>query len=102
MLVLFPPMVFISGLAVWLALFFGTRYVSVASIGAAVTLPTAAVILHFFGQGEGIFGQCDWVRTSIAGLMGVLAIWRHKPNIERLMAGTEKRFEGKSKKKTNV
>ena len=69
---------------------------------AAVTLPTAAVILHFFGQGEGIFGQCDWVRTSIAGLMGVLAIWRHKPNIERLMAGTEKRFEGKSKKKTNV
>ena len=102
MLALFPPMVFISGLAVWLALFFGTRYVSIASLGSAVALPTSALLLHFFGQGDGLFGQCDWVRAAIAILMGSLAIWRHKPNIERLLAGTEKRFDRKSKKSTNV
>ena len=102
MLTLFPPMVFISGLALWLALFFGTRYVSIASIGSAIALPTAAVILHFYGQGSGIFAPCDWVRASIAGLMGILAIWRHKPNIERLLAGTEKRFDRKTKNSTNV
>jgi glycerol-3-phosphate acyltransferase PlsY len=27
--------------------------------------------------------------------MCALAVWRHKPNIDRLLAGTEKRFEGK-------
>ena len=102
MIALFPPLVFISGLAVWLALFFGTRYVSIASLGSAVALPTAAFALYFFGHGEGFLGQCDLVRAAIAGLMGVLAIWRHKPNIERLLAGTEKRFDRKSKKTTNV
>jgi glycerol-3-phosphate acyltransferase PlsY len=29
--------------------------------------------------------------------MGVLAIWRHKDNIKRLFAGTEKRFERKAR-----
>lgn len=102
MLVLFPPLVFISGLAVWLVLFFGTRYVSVASLGSAVALPTSAIALHFFGRGDGFFGQCDLVRASIACLMGILAIWRHKPNIERLLAGTEKRFDRKQKNSTHV
>ena len=102
MIALFPPLVFISGLAVWLALFFGTRYVSIASLGSAVALPTAAFALYFFGHGEGLLGQCDLVRAAIAGLMGVLAIWRHKPNIERLLAGTEKRFDRKTKKSTHV
>ena len=102
MLALFPPMVFLSGLAVWLALFFGTRYVSLASLGSAAALPTAALLLHFFGKGDGLFGQCDWVRASVAILMGVLAIWRHRPNIGRLLAGTEKRFARKTKPITNV
>ena len=44
------------------------------------------------------FGQCDIIRTSIAALMCLLALWRHKSNIERLMAGTEKRFEKKPAK----
>lgn len=88
MLALFPWPVFAFGLFVWLVLFYSTRYVSIASIGAAVALPTASGALMFIGQ-------CDLVRTSIAGLMGLLAIWRHKSNIQRLMAGTEKRFEKK-------
>ena len=90
MLALFPPPVFAFGLFVWLVLFYSTRYVSIASLGAAVALPTASGALMFLGQ-------CDLVRTSIAGVMGLLAIWRHKSNIQRLMAGTEKRFEKKSR-----
>ena len=88
MLALFPWPVFAFGLFVWLVLFYSTRYVSIASIGAAVALPTASGALM-------LLGQCDLVRTSIAGAMGLLAIWRHKSNILRLMAGTEKRFEKK-------
>jgi glycerol-3-phosphate acyltransferase PlsY len=88
MLALFPWPVFAFGLFVWLVLFYSTRYVSIASLGAAVALPTGAGALMFLGQ-------CDMIRMSIAGVMGLLAIWRHKSNIQRLMAGTEKRFEKK-------
>ncbi len=88
MLALFPWPVFAFGLFVWLVLFYSTRYVSIASLGAAVALPTASGTLM-------LLGQCDMVRTSIAGVMGLLAIWRHKSNIQRLLAGTEKRFEKK-------
>jgi glycerol-3-phosphate acyltransferase PlsY len=91
MLALFPPMVFAVGFLVWMALFFTTRYVSVASLGAAVALPVTSL-------GLTLAGQCDWVRTAIAGIMCGLAIWRHKPNIGRLIAGTEKRFERGSAK----
>lgn len=89
MLALFPPTVFLAGLAVWLILFFLTRYVSVASIGAAVTLPTASGVLL-------LMGKCDGLRVGIAAIMCVLAVWRHQSNIQRLLAGTEKKFEKKS------
>jgi len=98
MISLFPGAVFFSGLFVWLGLFFSTRYVSVASLGAAVTLPTASFLLHLWGTpGTWFFGKCDVVLVVISALMGGLAIWRHKDNIGRLFAGTEKRFERKPK-----
>jgi acyl phosphate:glycerol-3-phosphate acyltransferase len=89
MLALFPPQVFGFGLLVWAGLFYSTRYVSVASLGAAVSLPTSAGILCWLGL-------CDPVLVVIAAAMCALAIWRHKSNIQRLIAGTEKRFEKKS------
>lgn len=90
MLALFPWPVFASGLFVWLVLFYSTRFVSVASLGAAVALPTSSAVMWWLGD-------CDAIRTSIAAAMCVLAVWRHKSNISRLMAGTEKRFEKKPK-----
>ena len=86
MLGLFPIVVFLVGILVWFALFYGTRYVSVASIGAALSLPVSSVVLM-------LFGLCDWRLVLIAAMMCALAIWRHKSNIERLVAGTEKKFE---------
>jgi glycerol-3-phosphate acyltransferase PlsY len=93
MIALFPPPVFAFGLLVWLTLFYSTRYVSVASLGAAVALPTGAAGMWALGQG-------DPLRTGIAAVMCVLAIWRHKSNISRLLAGTEKRFEKKPRSVT--
>lgn len=97
MFVLFPGAVFASGLFIWLLLFFTTRFVSVASLGAAVTLPTASILLYFFGSPDAwFFGHCDPMLAVISGIMSALAIWRHKDNIKRLIAGTEKRFERKA------
>jgi acyl phosphate:glycerol-3-phosphate acyltransferase len=86
MIALFPIWVFLFGLLSWVAFFYATRYVSVASIAAAFSFPVSSGVLM-------LFGLCDWRLVVIAVLMCVLAVWRHKSNIERLLAGTEKKFE---------
>jgi acyl phosphate:glycerol-3-phosphate acyltransferase len=63
-----------------------TRYVSVGSIVAAIALPTAVWILLPHNLFLGI------VTTAL----GVLAIYKHKSNIQRLMAGTENRIGKKA------
>ena len=74
---------------VWFAVFFATRYVSLASISAAAALPAAVGALWFYGCG----GSAPLLGFSL--LIAALAIWRHRSNIERLMAGTEHRFDRK-------
>ena len=71
--------------AAWLVLFLTTRYVSVASIGAAATLGIVVWWpLHL--RAQGLWFPC--VLTSLA----LLAIWKHRSNVARLRAGTESRF----------
>jgi glycerol-3-phosphate acyltransferase PlsY len=74
-------------IAVWIALFVTTRYVSVASLAAAVALPTAV----WLTQDSVLLG---FVTTGL----GVLAIYKHKGNIQRLLAGTENRVNFKKEK----
>ena len=71
-------------LVLWIIAFVATRYVSVASIVAAVALPTAVWINHYNSS----FALC--IATTAIGAM---AIWKHKANIARLKAGTENRIE---------
>ncbi|HMP76660.1 MAG TPA: glycerol-3-phosphate 1-O-acyltransferase PlsY [Kiritimatiellia bacterium] len=74
------------GLAVWALFFFTLRYVSLASIVAALSVPVVA-----------------WWQYRDAGLatpialtiLAVLIILRHRANIRRLLNGTEHRFERK-------
>lgn len=88
MIALFPILVFFCGLAAWLIFFYTTRYVSIASIASSIALPASSAILT-------AYGQCDLIRTGIATVMCLLALYRHKANIQRLLAGTEKKFEKK-------
>jgi acyl phosphate:glycerol-3-phosphate acyltransferase len=76
-------------LVVWILLFITTRYVSVASIGAAFVLPFATWW----------FNRDNTLLISVAAVIGALAIYKHKGNIKRLMSGTENRF-GKKKEAT--
>ena len=85
MIAMFPIWVFLCALVIWVASFQLTRYVSVASILAAISLSVSTLVLA-------LLGKCDWLLVAVAFAMTTLAVWRHKSNIERLIAGTEKKF----------
>ncbi len=67
------------------------RYVSLASISAAVALPIAVALL-----GPYVRINDYWLVLCFSVLAAGLAVWRHHANITRLLNGTESRF-GKKK-----
>lgn len=79
------PAVTAVALGVWAAVFFLTRYVSLASVCFAVSLPAASIFL-------GNPGVLRWFSAALAAFI----ILRHQSNIRRLIAGTEPRFERKN------
>jgi glycerol-3-phosphate acyltransferase PlsY len=80
------PLAVLICLVVWLAVFGVWRYVSLASIAAAAALPIAVLVTKQVG-----------LLFYLAVALLVLAIWRHRSNIQRLLNGTENRFTRKSK-----
>jgi glycerol-3-phosphate acyltransferase PlsY len=81
---------FLICLGAWLLLFTTTRYVSIASIGGAIALPSVVAVLF-------AMHRTDWLALAVSVAMCVLAVWRHRSNIMRLRNGTESRFERKKK-----
>jgi glycerol-3-phosphate acyltransferase PlsY len=80
-------------LATWLVIFLSLRYVSLASIAAALALGVVAWFPAFGREGG------SWGFPLILDLLAALAIWRHRANIQRLRTGTELRFAfGKGKR----
>lgn len=66
---------------VWLVLFLLTRYVSVASIVAALLAPILAACFK---------APAEFFAFALAA--AVIIVWRHKDNIKRLKEGRENRF----------
>ncbi|HLS28747.1 MAG TPA: glycerol-3-phosphate 1-O-acyltransferase PlsY [Opitutales bacterium] len=80
LLVVLPISVLI-GVVVWLIVFFASRYVSLASILFAVSLPISSWLL-------GREPLLIYVTVALALLITI----RHRTNIQRLLNGTENRF----------
>lgn len=85
---LMPLVAMIMGL-VWIAVFQATRYVSLASVSAAITLPVVTGVLLHFGKLHGA------VLFYFSFALAALVIVRHRSNFCRLLMGTEHRFERK-------
>ncbi len=79
----FLPFPLLCALGVWLVVFLLGRYVSLASICAAATVP---ITTWFRYRNTTLF------IFSLA--VAVIAIYKHKSNIQRLLAGTENRIGG--------
>jgi len=72
------PLVFVTCFGAWLVVFFIWRYVSLASITAAVLLPVTA----------GLTGQSiDFV--IFCSVLALLGVYSHRSNIRRLLKGNE-------------
>ncbi|OYY64197.1 glycerol-3-phosphate acyltransferase [Sphingomonas sp. 28-62-11] len=69
---------------VWLGLLGALRISSVAGMLAAISAPVSAAY----------FGKFDIVLLLLA--LGLLVLWKHRENIDRLMSGTEPRIGAKS------
>ena len=76
------------GLGAWLLLFAIGRYVSLASIGAAIAIPLA---------GWWWYGATRPLLAAVLTLLGVLVVLRHRTNIKRLCNGTEHSFRKERK-----
>jgi acyl phosphate:glycerol-3-phosphate acyltransferase len=80
---------------IWLIVFAISRYVSLASIIAAASLPLLTAWGSFH---HGKFADGTWNKPLLAFsiLIAILAIYKHRSNIQRLRNGTENRFAKKS------
>ena len=83
------PLAVVSVFAVWVILFQVTRYVSVASIGAAIALPFLVVLYLRLN----LLAGSSLLPFSI--LIAGVVVWRHRSNMKRLFQGKEQRFDQK-------
>ncbi len=80
------PVATLVAVVVWIVVFELTRYVSVASVIAAVALPTAiGILLRFHMMNSAVIFYS-------AIVLATMVCWRHRSNFARLVRGTEQRF----------
>jgi glycerol-3-phosphate acyltransferase PlsY len=82
------PLLGLAALVTWILVFAVSRYSSLAAIVAATLAPVYAWFL--LAHADNLIGVSDYVMTIL--VMSVFLIWRHKRNIQKLLAGTESRF----------
>ena len=80
-LLAFLPLPMLCALGVWGIIFGLSRYVSLASIAAAIAVPVATWLITW-----------DRTLTTFTGILSGLVVYKHKGNIQRLLAGTENRI----------
>jgi glycerol-3-phosphate acyltransferase PlsY len=85
----FEPWLGLAALLTWTIIAFFFRFSSLASIATAVFAP----VFYLFGRGVAWDAPGDVV-LSLA-VMGILLVWRHAENINRLLAGKESKLGAK-------
>ena len=85
-LLAFQPLLALATLLTFAIIVFFTRSVSLASMVAAVFAPAYYLI------GDGVAWTASGAKTLALIAMGLLLIWRHRENIQRLLAGTESKL----------
>ena len=89
-LIVLLPIPTAIALTVWALVFLSTKYVSLASIIAALTLVAGSWIFPAETQHDIL--RAPLAYAILTSFMGALVVIRHIPNIKRLLNGTEHKF----------
>lgn len=85
----FQPWLGLAALLTWVIMAYFFRYSSLAAIVTAVFAPA------YFLFGNGVAWSAPGVQVLSLAVMGLLLVWRHAENINRLLAGTESKLGSK-------
>lgn len=85
----FQPWLGLAALLTWVIVAYFFRFSSLASIVTAVFAPA------YFLFGRGVAWEAPGALVLALAVMGLLLVWRHAENINRLLAGTESRLGAK-------
>lgn len=77
------PFTLLIGLLVWVVVFYSTKFVALASILFAFSLPISAI--NLYGTGD--------PRFSLSMMLCVLIFFRHRSNLRRMLQGKENSFK---------
>ncbi|MEO6096150.1 MAG: glycerol-3-phosphate 1-O-acyltransferase PlsY [Fibrobacteria bacterium] len=87
----FTPLSALAGLIAWSAVVAKTRYVSLGSITAAIVMPLGISLEAYYRKDGGLYPV-----LSVAILVGLFVLYRHRANISRLAQGTENKIGSKA------
>jgi acyl phosphate:glycerol-3-phosphate acyltransferase len=79
----------IVAVVLWVVVVFFWRYVSLGSIASAAAMPILVYLLYAPGHAP------PTILSFGTMLIAVLVIWKHRENVERILAGTESRITPK-------
>jgi glycerol-3-phosphate acyltransferase PlsY len=82
-LLMVAPLAVAPAAVVWIAITASFRFVSLGSLLAALCVPLGAVMLAY-----------PWPVVAACALVAAIVVLRHRENIGRLVAGTERRLGG--------
>jgi len=80
------PTLGLACLGTFLILVYFSRFVSLASVVAAVFAP------FYWLFGHGVAWQAGAASTACFTVMSLMLIWRHRENLQRIMKGTESKL----------
>lgn len=94
-LIIIDPLTFAIVIPFFILVVIITKYVSVGSISAAVAYPIITFCVNYFARGDAL--NKALLYTAFTVCTGILLIYMHRANIQRLKAGTENKFSIKKK-----
>ena len=92
----FAPALLPVLIVIWAIFFYTTRYVSIASIAASIALPLA-VLYGAWHHGKIATGTWNQPLFYFSLFVGLMAVYKHRSNINNLIKGTEHKFTSKKK-----
>jgi acyl phosphate:glycerol-3-phosphate acyltransferase len=81
------PIATLLAVIVWVITFEVSRYVSLASVVAALALPLAVLVMTYFSPAH------SFLLFYFSICLAAIVVLRHRSNLSRLIRGTEQRFD---------